>query len=101
MHLREKAINLSFFLSSFFLFVFINISLPLSREVLLPGTFPGPQVLEDLRLEGIRMGVGTFPTLSSRIWRAVLCVGLQGRSGSGGSGLREDCVRSFWKEKKY
>jgi hypothetical protein len=38
------------------------------------------------------------------MWRAVPCVGMgqgiQERSKSDGSGLREDYVRSFWKEKK-
>ena len=55
-------------------------------------------------VRGNKDGGSYITTLSSRMCRAVPCVGMgweiQGRNKSDGSGLREDYVRSFWKKKK-
>ena len=92
----------SFFLSflSFFLLTFLC---PIERSHTVwdlswsPG-FGGFEV------RGNKDGGSHITTLCSRMWRAVPCVGMgqgiQERSKSDGSGLREDYVRSFWKEKK-
>lgn len=53
-----------------------EISLPLLREVVLSGSFPCPQVLEDLKQERIGMKVRYILVLSSRMWRGMRVWGI-------------------------
>ena len=84
----------SFFLSflSFFLLTFLC---PI-KEVILFGTFPGPQVLEDLRSEGIRMGVHTSPLWVRGCGGQCLVWGWGGGFRRGASLMVQDSEKTMW-----